>query len=515
MNLKHAAWRKWLVGGLVTVGIFLAMVDTTIVDVVLPKMMPTLETDTYGIQWVVIAYFMGGAVAMTFVGWFADRMGHRNAYLAGLLIFVGMSAACGQATSLSLMIAARFVQGIGEGFLITTGLLLLYEAFPPEQQGLAVGLYGVGGAFGPAVGPSLGGLLTEHFSWPSVFLVNVPLGLVTALVLWLLVGNRRAASGSRRLDVVGAALLSTALMAFVTLTAKGQENGWLASDFILALVVVCGVAAIAFLAWELFAPNPLVPRSLFKGRREFALGLVAMGGTAVTSFGMLLVVPLYLEKLRGYTALEAGLIMLPGSIGAAVALLVAGALSDRVRPKWVAVGTLFLAFGTTWMFRTLLDGPRSAVMWDFFISSVFGGTAMAPILLLSMAPLQQDEMPYGTMLINISRLVAASTGTAFAVSTLSSKQAEFFVGLTSRIDAGSTGARTLLAALGSATPDAAGWFDVPTMYRAMAAGQTLLEGLAASYAFDSVMKHLALPSLAALVVLLLARNLKSQGGVAH
>ena len=514
MDTEHPAWRQWLVGALVTSGVFLAMVDTTIVDVVLPKMMPTLETDTYGIQWVVISYFMGGAVAMTFVGWLADRIGHRNAYLAGLLIFVAMSAACGEARTLSAMVTARFVQGIGEGFLITTGLLLLYEAFPPEQHGLALGLYGVGGAFGPAIGPSLGGLLTEHFHWPSVFFINVPLGLLTALVLWLTVKNERSSSGGR-LDVVGAALLSTALVSFVTLTAKGQEKEWLNSDFILALVLVCGAATIGFLLWELLAPNPLIPRTLFDGRHEFPLGLIAGTGSAVTSFGMLLVVPLYLERLRGYTALEAGLIMLPGSIAAALMLLVAGALSDRLRPKWIAITILFLAFCTNWVFRTPLDGPRAAAVWDFFVVSLFGGTSMAPILLLSMAPLREHERSCGTMLVNITRLVAASTGTAFAVSTLSSKQAAFYVGLASRIDAGSTGARTLLGALGSAAPDATGWFDTPTMYRVMAAGRTLLEAHAASYAFDSVTKHLAVPSLAALVVLLFARNLKGQGGAIH
>jgi DHA2 family multidrug resistance protein len=161
-RLSDLGRNKWVVAAITSIGLFITLLDTTIVDIVLPKMMPTLEADLHGIQWVVIAYFIGAAVSMTMVAWLAERIGHRNCYLAGLGTFVFMSVLCGAAGSLEFMIGARLFQGVAEGLVVPVGLLILYDAFPVEQRGLAVGVFGLGGVFAPAVGPSLGGYITEH-----------------------------------------------------------------------------------------------------------------------------------------------------------------------------------------------------------------------------------------------------------------------------------------------------------------------------------------------------------------
>ncbi|MFN3413728.1 MAG: DHA2 family efflux MFS transporter permease subunit, partial [Thermoanaerobaculum sp.] len=253
---------KWVVAALVSAGIFIALLDTTIVDIVLPKMMATLEADLYGIQWVIIAYFMGAAVSMTIVGWMAEALGHRNTYLLGIVLFVGTSALCGVAPSLELMLVSRFVQGVAEGMMLPVGALILMDAFPPEERGLALGVYGLGASFAPAVGPSLGGFITEHLTWRWVFWVNVPIGLADALLVFLLLANVRGKK-VRRLDIVGLCLLATSLMSFIVFISKGQEKGWLDSDFILRTFLVFVVTFVAFVVWEVKAAQPLFPRKLF------------------------------------------------------------------------------------------------------------------------------------------------------------------------------------------------------------------------------------------------------------
>ncbi|RMF78248.1 MAG: MFS transporter, partial [Nitrospirae bacterium] len=156
---------KWLTAALVSVGIFIALLDTTIVDIVLPKMMSSLDTDLYGVQWVVITYFLGSAIAMTAVGWVGEVVGHRNTYLAGLLLFVAMSALAGMAPTIEAMVATRLFQGVAEGILIPVSMVILFEAFPPEEHGIAMGVFGLSASFAPALGPALGGLITETLSW--------------------------------------------------------------------------------------------------------------------------------------------------------------------------------------------------------------------------------------------------------------------------------------------------------------------------------------------------------------
>ncbi|MCS7182606.1 MAG: DHA2 family efflux MFS transporter permease subunit, partial [Thermoanaerobaculum sp.] len=251
---QHNAPNKWLVALLVSAGIFIALLDTTIVDIVLPKMMASLEADLYGIQWVIIAYFMGAAVSMTVVGWMAEAFGHRNTYLVGLVMFVATSALCGVAPTLELMLISRFVQGVAEGMMLPVGALILMDAFPEEERGLALGVYGLGASFAPAVGPTLGGFITEHLTWRWVFWVNVPIGLTDALLVFLLLGNVRG-KVVRKLDLVGLVLLATSLMSFIVFISKGQEKGWLDSDFILKAFLVFVVTFVAFIVWELKAPD--------------------------------------------------------------------------------------------------------------------------------------------------------------------------------------------------------------------------------------------------------------------
>ena len=516
MGEGPTAPNKWLVAALVWAGIFIAFLDTTIVDITLPKMMSTLEADLYGIQWVIIAYFMGAAVSMTVVGWLAETVGHRNTYLTGMALFVAMSALCGVAWSLPVMLGARFVQGIAEGMLLPVGWLLLSDAFPAAERGLAMGVYGLGAAFAPAIGPSLGGLITEHLSWRWIFYVNLPIGLIDAVLVAALLANRRGAR-PRRLDLVGVLLLSVALSSLVVFLGKGQERGWLRSDLILALVVVFAVTMTGFVAWEIWARNPLLPRTLFM-RREVVIALASIALMSMTTYGVYLLLPVYLERLRGFTTLDAGLIMLPGSLAAAVATLAGGALSDKLRPKWVGLAFLVLATWATWSFRTGFYDPRAAIVADNLIWGCVIAGGFTPVAYLLFAALADEEFAHGSMLFNVLRLVAGSVGTAYATNLVTNRSAAFYDGLAARIEWGSHAGREITATLGSALASGgdAALFNPDAQAVGLSVGRTVIQAIATGEAFRATFRHLAMPTLAAAALLLLVRNLRAKpGGPAH
>lgn len=502
---------KWLVAALVSAGIFIALLDTTIVDIVLPKMMSELETDLYGVQWVIIAYFLGAAVSMTVVGWLAEAFGHRNTYALGVALFALTSALCGLAANLELMLTARFVQGIAEGMMLPVGALILTDAFPPEQRGLALGVYGLGASFAPAIGPSLGGFITEHLTWRWVFWVNVPIGIADALLAYLLLANVRSEK-IRKLDLVGLTLLSVSLGSFIVFISKGQEKGWLDSDFILYSFLIFCATFLGFVVWELFAPEPLLPRQLFVNS-GVVLSLLAMAFVSMAAYGVFLMLPVYLQKLKGLTTLQAGLIMLPGSLAAASTTMLSGLLSDKLRPKWVAAFFLLCMFVTTWQFRTGFFVPRSATVWDNFWWGLAMGGVFTPLFLLLLACVPKEEFSDASMVMNVVRLVMGSVGTALATNTFTNRSVAFYDALASRVEEGSPWGYELLMRLGAA-PDSSGQVPVEAMVKAKAAAGTLLQALASGDAFQATWRHLALWGLLALAVVLWMKNVRAAGGAA-
>ena len=279
---------------LVSVGVFIALLDTTIVDIILPKMMSAMEADIYGIQWVVITYFLGAAISMTAVGWFCERLGHRNTYLLGVLLFTTMSAMAGLAWNLPVMLTARFIQGVAEGIMVPVGLIILYESFPPEEHGLAMGIYALSASFAPALGPTLGGVLTEYMSWRWVFFINLPLGIVDTLLVWMLMKARRSEAPSPPFDTIGFILISAALSCLIIFLGKGQENGWLHSDFVFALLVFFVFFAVLDVVWLIFSPRPLFPRRILTNP-FYWMGLLVMILLSVNAYGFFFLIPNYLE----------------------------------------------------------------------------------------------------------------------------------------------------------------------------------------------------------------------------
>ena len=511
-NSEPGRTNKWLIAVLVSVAVFIALLDTTIVDIVLPKMMATMETDIYGIQWVVITYFLGAAIAMTAVGRTADMAGHRNTYCFGIVLFVAMSTLAGFANTLEMMLFARFFQGIAEGIMMPVGLLILYETFPPEERGMAMGVYGISASFAPALGPTLGGLLTEYLNWRCVFFINIPVGIIDVALIWWLMENVLPRERPPRFDFVGFVLSATALSALIVFLGKGQEHGWLHSDFILNLVLVFIATGVATVTWLLLSGNPLFPRRIM-GHQPFRLSIWAMMLFSVTAYGFFFLLPIYLQQVHGYTTFQSGLILLPGALFAGVATLLSGILSDRINPKKVAAMCLLGAAVASWRFHSDMDTPRELLYLDYICWGFFIGGAFAPITLLALGTLEERDVANGSTLINVSRLVAGSIGTSYATSLLSIKKDSFYEALSANLTWGNPALDELLSRFSIYAGNTTVAFDPDTWHRLLFQAKQILLVRAASYAFEATYEYLALFPLAALVCVVLVSGNSNHRGI--
>ena len=439
---------KWTAACIVMIGIFITLLDGTIVDVVLPKMMASLNTDTYGVQWVIISYLIAAAIAMTSVTWLASVLGHRYTYLLGLVIFTVFSAICGQATSIGVMNFARFCQGIGEGIVVPAGMIILTEVFPEEERGMALGVYGLGASCAPALGPTLGGIITEHLSWRWIFYVNVPIGIVgAALTLMLLWETGRKEESAKSFDLPGFITMALAFGSFITFLSKGQENGWLQSDFILFLMAVFAVTLPLFIWIELTTEKPLFDLRIFK-YRNFTFSVLCMFAMSAAIYGIFMMIPMYLERFRQFSTLTTGLTMLPGSIMAGIGVMIAGYFSDKYDPKRLFFTSSVFMFITGIALSTLdLHTERSTVMWLFLFWNIPMAFNFPPIQAIGYSGVPQDKLDLVASGQNVSRLLAGSVGTAISVTILERRAETFFDSFGRAINYGNVAAMNTLRGL--------------------------------------------------------------------
>ncbi len=507
-NSSQQQTNKWLVALIVTVGVFMALLDTTIVDIALPKMMSAFEVDIQKVQWVVISYFLGSAISMACVGWLGDRFGTREIFIAGMGIFTLLSALCGLAPTIEVMNIARFLQGVGEGFILPMGMTLLFRAFPKEEHGVATGFFGLGIAFAPAVGPSLGGFITQYMSWRWIFYINLPFGFLAALAAWFLFAKDERFKRKAPFDWFGFLLMSASFSALIIFTTKGQEMGWLQSDFILALIILFAVTFPAFIIWQLKARHPLLDLGLFRDR-NYAVGVAVFSIFSFSTFGFWLLLPVYLEKLRGFPTFTAGLVLLPGAIAGAVSMMIIGYMSDRWRPRLLLFMVLAGGMAGCFIFNTSLFVSKTDIAIQYGIWSIFIISTIAPLNVIALAGLKDSQMNMGTTFLNVVRLLFASIGTAYSTSLLSNKLASYF---------------TVLSAKGNYSEPATREFvgRILFRHRGEVHGNTIaiikaemakyITAYAASYSFEAVFRTLGIWVGLSLIVALLIKRPKTHGG---
>ena len=431
--------RVYFLGVLIVAGMFMTLLDTTIVDIALPHMMSTFDAEPDDIQWVIISYMVASAVAMPVVGWLGGKLGHRNTYLLGIFLFTLMSALCGLATSLDLMVAARVFQGVGEGIAVPMTMTLLFELFPPEKRGVAMGMFALGATFGPSLGPTLGGYITEHLSWRWIFYVNLFPGILVVYLLTLFMeDDRHLHRNDKPLDVLGLFLLALSLVSLIVVLSKGNSWGWSSLKSV-SLLYVSAVSFILFLIQQMRTEHPLLNLSLFKYPffRYPVLSLTVFGMGVYASYFLL---PLYLEKLRGLPTITAGEILFWPSMGTGFFSMVAGILIDRkviTKKTSIIFGTLIFILGTYLQQKLNLEMSKLYIVAYLMPWGIGMGFFFPALSQVSLGSFKGELLRQASSIQNLMRLVGGSVGTAVSTYILLSSQQVHFVHLTEKVSSSS------------------------------------------------------------------------------
>ncbi len=332
---------KWAVLAIVAVGVFMATLDSSIVNISLPTIAHYFGVPLNGaVEWVTIAYLVAVAGTLLTIGRLADMIGRKPIWVAGLVIFTLGSAICGAASSLGMLIAARAFQGLGGALLMSISPVMLTSAFPARERGRALGLNAVVVALGVSAGPTLGGIITDHLTWRWIFFVNVPIGIV-GIIASMRVLTERMHRGRGRFDPLGAVLLAVGLVALTLGLSFGQEWGW-SSPLLIATLVCGGIALVALVVAERRVPDPIIDLELLHNR-VFLSANASLVLSFLALFAVSFMLPFYLEELRGFPTAEAGLLLTPLPLTIAVLAPFSGALADRIGTRWLAAGGLALA----------------------------------------------------------------------------------------------------------------------------------------------------------------------------
>ena len=414
--MANARTNPWLVLVVLTTGFFMILLDTTIVNVAIPAMSKGLNATLDEILWVLNAYILVYAVLLIPAGRLGDLFGQRNMFALGLAVFTLASAVCGFSQNSTELIAARIVQGVGGALLTPQTLAILTSIFPPERRGAAFGIWGGVAGLATIAGPTIGGALITYFDWPWIFFINVPIGIGAFIATFLIVPDLRP--GRRQgWDLVGVALATAGLFGIVFGLIEGQRYNWgeIASYGITIPEVIGGGVAlmIVFVVWEYFQKQPLVPLSLFEERNFAVTNWIA----AAISFGMLsmfLPVTIYLQSVRGFSALAAGLTFAPMSLTSMIIAPFAGRLADRIGGKYILMSGISL-FTVGFSLVAYVAGPDSTWI-TFLVPAIIAGAGMgmtfAPMTTVALRNIQPRMAGAASGVLNTTRQLGAAIGSA-------------------------------------------------------------------------------------------------------
>ncbi|HET9178254.1 MAG TPA: DHA2 family efflux MFS transporter permease subunit [Terriglobia bacterium] len=422
-------FNPWLIGVVVAMAAFMEVLDTSIANVALPYMAGSLGASTDESTWVLTSYLVSNAIVLPISGWIASTVGRKRFFMICLVIFTISSLLCGIAPNLGAIILFRILQGAGGGGLQPMAQAILADTFPPEKRGIAFALYGVTVIVAPTVGPTLGGWITDNYTWRWIFFINLPIGILTLLLVFRLIENppwaKRAAGAGVKIDYIGVALLTLGIGALQVMLDKGQEEDWFGSHFILTLAILAVVGLVSLVIWEWYHKDPIIDVRMFRNLNFLGANLM-MFALGIMLFSSLVMMPLYLQTLMGYTAESAGLVLSGGGLILLILMPVAGVLSSRVQARYlIAFGwlTLSLAMYYSTQYLDLEISFRAAAIMR--VVQVFGlGFLFVPINLASYVGVPVEKSGSVAGLINFMRNIGSSIGTSM-VTTLIARRAQF------------------------------------------------------------------------------------------
>jgi MFS transporter, DHA2 family, multidrug resistance protein len=430
----HALYRPavnpWLIAFTVMLSTFMEVLDTSIANVALPHIAGSLSAGVDESTWVLTSYLVSNAIVLPLTGWFSRLFGRKNFYMFCVATFIVSSFLCGVAPSLPLLVFFRILQGAGGGGLQPVSQAILVESFPREKQGMAMAVYGMGVVVAPIVGPTLGGWITDNYSWRWIFFINIPVGLLSIFLTSALIAdpphisNAKNGNGQRAgIDYIGLGLLCVGLGFLQVVLDKGQRDDWFGSHFIVWSTVICVLGLVGAIFWELRQKDPVVELRLFKDR-NYATATFLMFLLGVVLYGSTVLLPVLLQTLVGYTAQLSGLVLSPGAIVTLVSLPFVGWLLARYQARWLVIfGLLILSFGMFQLSYLNLTTGFWTYVYVWMISRGGLGFLFVPINVVAFSYVSKERMNNATGLINLARNIGGSVGISL-VTTLQARLAQ-------------------------------------------------------------------------------------------
>lgn len=510
------AVNPWIIAVAVMLSTFMEVLDTTVVNVSLPHIAGSLSATIDESTWTLTSYLVSNAIILPITGWLANYFGRKRLLMLSVVGFTAASFLCGLAPNLPFLVLCRVIQGACGGGLQPISQAVLLESFPPRDRGKAMAFWGLGIVVAPMLGPVLGGWLTDSYSWRWVFYINVPIGIAAIVMTKLFIFDppyiRRT---SAHVDYWGIGMLAVGIGALQVVLDKGQEKDWFGTHWITALTLLAVVLLSAFVIYELVADHPVVNLRVFRNQ-SYSTGVVMMAILGVGLYGSTVLIPLVLQTLLGYPALQAGIAMAPRGLGSFVAMPVVGLIMTRFDSRKL------LGFGLAVCALTLIQLSRlnlDAGYWQFFWPQIFMGLSLGfvfvPLTTVTMDPIPKEGMGNATSLFNLVRNLGGSIGIS-AVDTMQVRREQTHIGvLGAHVNPLSTGSQAMMQQLKEHFA-AAGADPVSAAHQAYVAMWDTVLRQASMLSYNDVFRLLGGMFLLMLPMLFLMRKPKGHGpGMAH
>ena len=423
-NIQPAR-NPWVSAGAVMLTVFMVVLDSSIANVALPNIAGSFSATRDESTWVLTSYLVANGVIIPSTAWFSTLLGRKNFLLLATLLFTIASALCGMASSMTMLIVARVIQGIGGGAIMPISQAVMMEEFPPEKRGVAMSVFGFGVIFAPIIGPTLGGWITDTYSWHWIFLINVPIGFIS---LWLIQKFIEDPPYARKgkvksVDYWGFILLIIWLFVLQIILDNGQKSDWFGASWVRWSATVVVITFVAFIVRELLVKEPIVDLKVFKDK-NFAIGTVLHFVIGAVLYSTLAILPLFLQQLMGYTATLSGLAISPRGFGSCAGLVAAALLANKLDQRIVIAMGLFLLAVSNIMFGVLnLQIAMSNIIWPNILCGFSFSLVMIPLMTIAFVTLKNSQMTNATGVFNLAKSVGGAIGTS-AVATMVSRMSQ-------------------------------------------------------------------------------------------
>jgi DHA2 family multidrug resistance protein len=428
------AARKWTITGAVMLVTVMQVLDVTVTNVALPHIQGSLSAAIDEVSWVLTSYLAANAIVLPATGWLASLLGRKRMFLICTVVFTVASILCGLAPNIETLLLARVLQGLGGGPLMPLSQAIMWEIFPLRQRGMAMAAWGVGIMMAPIFGPTLGGWISDNWSWRWIFYINLPIGVVGFLVASAVLFDPWYLRKPGRIDAPGLVLMAVGFLSLQLVLDQGERYEWFDSAFIAVLAVLAVLALIGFVLRELTTDEPILDLGVYADR-NFAAGSVIMLTVMIGFFSSMVLLALFTQKVLGYDAWTSGLVLAPGGVGNLLSLVLAGRLITRIDQRWLlAAGCLLNAYATYEMSTITLGADYWALAWPRLVQGVGIGFIFVPLNTVALATISRERMGNATVLLNVVRNLGGAIGVALLTTLLARRSQAHQTTLVGHVD---------------------------------------------------------------------------------